>query len=94
MLPFELHVLEIALGDVCQLCTQLVKELEAVSNPALDALTNYVRSSLAFPSLLLAAILVYVGRLCRLWHSADLKDSYVHCCIWVAWSSMYLQACN
>jgi hypothetical protein len=43
VLPFELLVLEVALGDVCHLCTELVKELEAVSNPALDALTNYVR---------------------------------------------------
>ena len=43
-LPFELQVLETAIGDVCALCSQLVKELEANSIPALDALTKHVRS--------------------------------------------------
>ncbi len=42
MLPFELHVLEVAIGDVCALCTELVKELESSSHPALDALTKHV----------------------------------------------------
>lgn len=37
-LPFELQVLEVALGDVCALVSQLGKELEAVAHPALDAL--------------------------------------------------------
>ena len=44
MLPFELHVLEVAIGDVCAVCTELVKELESSSHPALDALTKHVRS--------------------------------------------------
>jgi hypothetical protein len=42
VLPFELHVLEVAIGDVCALCTELVKELESSSHPALDALTKHV----------------------------------------------------
>ncbi|KAK9820945.1 hypothetical protein WJX81_001015 [Elliptochloris bilobata] len=41
-LPFELQMLEVALGAVCALCSQLVKELEAVAHPALDALTKHV----------------------------------------------------
>lgn len=45
MLPFELQVLETAIGDVCALCSQLVKELEANSHPALDALTKHVKSA-------------------------------------------------
>lgn len=45
VLPFELHVLEVAIGDVCAVCTELVKELESSSHPALDALTKHVRSS-------------------------------------------------
>lgn len=44
VLPFELHVLEVAIGDVCALCTQLVKDLESSSHPALDALTKHVGS--------------------------------------------------
>lgn len=45
VLPFELHVLEVAIGDVCAVCTELVKDLESSSHPALDALTKHVRSS-------------------------------------------------
>lgn len=33
-----------SLGAVCALCAQLVKELEAVAHPALDALTKHVRA--------------------------------------------------
>ncbi|KAK9918718.1 hypothetical protein WJX75_006255 [Coccomyxa subellipsoidea] len=45
VLPFELHVLEVAIGDVCALCTELVKELESSSHPALDALTKHVSTA-------------------------------------------------
>ena len=44
-LPFELQVLEVALGDVCALVSQLGKELEAVAHPALDALMKSVRAA-------------------------------------------------
>ncbi|KAK9811417.1 hypothetical protein WJX72_003689 [[Myrmecia] bisecta] len=43
-LPFELLVLEVALGDVCALASQLTKELEAVAHPALDELTKHVNT--------------------------------------------------
>ncbi|CAL8469012.1 g8553 [Coccomyxa elongata] len=45
VLPFELHVLEVAIGDVCAVCTELVKELESSSHPALDALTKHVSTA-------------------------------------------------
>lgn len=35
---------QVSLGAVCALCAQLVKELEAVAHPALDALTKHVRA--------------------------------------------------
>ena len=41
-LPFELVVLELAIKDVCQICSQLTKDLEALVYPALDALTKAV----------------------------------------------------
>ena len=43
ILPFELHVLEVAIGDVCQLCSGLVKELESSGHPILDTLVKHVR---------------------------------------------------
>lgn len=43
ILPFELHVLEVAIGDVCQLCSGLVKELESSGHPVLDTLVKHVR---------------------------------------------------
>ena len=48
ILPFELHVLEVAIGDVCQLCSGLVKELEISGHPILDTLVKHVRP--AFPA--------------------------------------------
>ena len=45
-LPFELQVLEVAIKDVCQLANQATKDLDAVSHPALDALTKSVRPTL------------------------------------------------
>lgn len=36
---------------MCALCSQLVKELEAVAHPALDALTKHVRWRQALGSL-------------------------------------------
>ena len=50
-LPFELQVLEVALGDVCALVSQLGKELEAVAHPALDALMKSVRAAEAHGAL-------------------------------------------
>ena len=46
ILPFELHVLEVAIGDVCQLCSGLVKELESSGHPILDTLVKHVRPTL------------------------------------------------
>ncbi len=46
ILPFELHVLEVAIGDVCQLCSGLVKELESSGHPILDTLVKHVRPPL------------------------------------------------
>ena len=40
---------QVALGAVCALCSQLVKELEAVAHPALDALTKHVRPASLYP---------------------------------------------
>jgi hypothetical protein len=40
---------QVSLGAVCALCSQLVKELEAVAHPALDALTKHVHARLAAP---------------------------------------------
>ena len=42
-LPFELVVLEVALGDVCNVLQRLTKELELLAHPALEALTRDVR---------------------------------------------------
>jgi hypothetical protein len=42
ILPFELHVLEVAIGDVCQQCSGLVKELESSGHPILDTLVKHV----------------------------------------------------
>ena len=42
-LPFELVVLEVALGDVCNVLARLTKELELQAHPALEALTRDVR---------------------------------------------------
>ena len=50
-LPFELVVLELAIKDVCQICSQLTKDLEALVYPALDALTKAVR----LPALMLTS---------------------------------------
>ncbi|CAK0784123.1 hypothetical protein CVIRNUC_007326 [Coccomyxa viridis] len=44
ILPFELHVLEVAIGDVCQLCSGLVKELESSGHPILDTLVKHVNT--------------------------------------------------
>ena len=53
ILPFELHVLEVAIGDVCQLCSGLVKELESSGHPILDTLVKHVRPCPSpYPSLL------------------------------------------
>lgn len=41
-LPFELVVLEVALGDVCNVLQRLTKELEQQAHPALEALTRDV----------------------------------------------------
>lgn len=41
-LPFELVVLEVALGDVCNVLQRLTKELELQAHPALEALTRDV----------------------------------------------------
>jgi hypothetical protein len=43
-LPFELVVLEVALGDVCNVLQRLTKELELLAHPALEALTRDVRA--------------------------------------------------
>ncbi|CAL5230066.1 g13519 [Coccomyxa viridis] len=45
ILPFELHVLEVAIGDVCQLCSGLVKELESSGHPILDTLVKHVNTT-------------------------------------------------
>lgn len=42
LLPFELVVLEVALGEVCSSITESAKELEAKTLPALDALLKKV----------------------------------------------------
>lgn len=42
LLPFELVVLEVALGEVCSSITEAAKELEAKTLPALDALLKKV----------------------------------------------------
>ena len=36
-------MLEVAIGDVCQLCSGLVKELESSGHPILDTLVKHVR---------------------------------------------------
>lgn len=41
-LPFELVVLEVALGDVCAVLGRLARELELQAHPAVDALTKDV----------------------------------------------------
>ena len=46
--------MQVALGAVCALCSQLVKELEAVAHPALDALTKHVRALAPGPCKLVA----------------------------------------
>lgn len=43
-LPFELQVLEVVLGDVVALASQLARDLEAVVHPALDSLMKSVSS--------------------------------------------------
>ena len=42
LLPFELQVLELALGDICQMCSNLGKELDGIAFPALDELMKHV----------------------------------------------------
>lgn len=42
LLPFELVVLEVALGEVCSSIIEAAKELEAKTLPALDALLKKV----------------------------------------------------
>ena len=41
-LPFELQVLEVVLGDVVAIASQLARDLEAVVHPALDSLMKSV----------------------------------------------------
>lgn len=41
-LPFELQVLEVVLGDVVAMASQLARDLEAVVHPALDSLMKSV----------------------------------------------------
>ena len=48
LLPFELQVLEVVLGDVVALASQLARDLEAVVHPALDSLMKSVSSSYLF----------------------------------------------
>ena len=43
-LPFELVVLEVALGDVCAELGRRARELEMQAHPAVEALTKDVRS--------------------------------------------------
>lgn len=43
-LPFELQVLEVVLGDVVALASQLARDLEAVVHPALDSLMKSASS--------------------------------------------------
>lgn len=45
-LPFELQVLEVVLGDVVALASQLARDLEAVVHPALDSLMKSVSQDL------------------------------------------------
>ena len=45
-LPFELVVLEVALGDVCAELGRRARELEMQAHPAVEALTKDVRSCL------------------------------------------------
>ena len=45
-LPFELQVLEVVLGDVVALASQLARDLEAVVHPALDSLMKSVSPAL------------------------------------------------
>jgi len=45
-LPFELVVLEVALGDVCAELGRRARELEMQAHPAVEALTKDVRSHL------------------------------------------------
>ena len=44
-LPFELQVLEVVLGDVVAMASQLARDLEAVVHPALDSLMKSVSLS-------------------------------------------------
>ena len=44
-LPFELQVLEVVLGDVVALASQLARDLEAVVHPALDSLMKSVSAA-------------------------------------------------
>lgn len=44
-LPFELVVLEVALGDVCSVVARMARDLELQSGPALEALTSDVRAN-------------------------------------------------
>jgi len=68
-LPFELQVLEVVLGDVVALASQLARDLEAVVHPALDSLMKSVSShtcaavlatqhALLFPATWAAAVCV------------------------------------
>ena len=41
-LPFELVVLEVALGDVCSVLARLARELDTAAGPTLEALTRDV----------------------------------------------------
>lgn len=45
-LPFELQVLEVVLGDVVAMASQLARDLEAVVHPALDSLMKSVSQGL------------------------------------------------
>ena len=49
-LPFELVVLEVALGDVCTVLGRLARELELQAHPAVEALTKDVRRCAAAPA--------------------------------------------
>lgn len=50
-LPFELVVLEVALGDVCTVLARLARELDSAAGPTLEALTRDVpRPSLPPPT--------------------------------------------
>ena len=57
-LPFELQVLEVVLGDVVAIASQLARDLEAVVHPALDSLMKSVRAP-PYPTLCAAQNVVH-----------------------------------